>query len=258
MADTDARAIAFLDSVMLTHRSPTTGVVAIPPDLPSHRPVGGRHDRPEPGRPGPGTTSAWSSTHRQTVTSGGGNPAVAGKLDPAYQSQLCDPMPATDEPGTAAYQTTPATGATLMGAVKVTAHLTVVGDYPELVGRLWDVVPRRDPPDRGPGRRAARTSNQAAGTSRRPRANETLTFDLEPERLHLRRRPHHPARAGGQHRPVVPPVQRHLHGSPSTTSRRPSPTTGRADRRDRVGARYARRPIQVDQAGDDGHQHHDA
>lgn len=178
VADTDARAIAFLDSVMLTHRQPETGVVAIPTTCPKTAPSGAAMTGPSLAALAPDHLSLVS-THRQTVTSGGGDPAVAGKLNAAYQSPLCDPMPATDEPGTATYQTTPAAGATLMGAVKVTAHLTVVGDYPELVGRLWDVSP-------GGTRQIVALGvvrpdvDQAPGTKPTARANETLTFDLDP------------------------------------------------------------------------------
>ena len=40
IANTNARAIAFLDSVMETHKRPATGVVAIPQTCPSTAPSG--------------------------------------------------------------------------------------------------------------------------------------------------------------------------------------------------------------------------
>lgn len=176
---TDARAIAFLDSIMLTHTRPTTGVVAIPTRCPAATPSGPPVTGPSLAALARGRLTL-TSTGPQTVTSAGGDPTVAAKLNAAYASPLCDPMPAVAEPGTAVYETrAPANGVTLLGAVEVTATIHVAGNYPELVGRLWDVSPSgtrqivalgvvRPDVDQHPG-----TKPTATGA-------ETVAFDLDP------------------------------------------------------------------------------
>ncbi|MGO9457601.1 MAG: alpha/beta fold hydrolase [Acidimicrobiales bacterium] len=176
---TTARGLAFLNSVMLTHRQPPTGVVAIPTTCPASAPSGS---------PRTGATLAvlqstplsLSGSTPQTVTSTGGSPTVAASLNAAYVSKLCNPLPATAEPGTAVYKV-PAgpAGATLMGAVSVTATIKVTGNYPELVGRLWDVSPSgtRQIVALGVVRPFV---NQKPGTKPTAKAAETLTFDLDP------------------------------------------------------------------------------
>ncbi len=176
---TTARGLAFLNSVMLTHRQPPTGVVAIPTTCPASAPSGS---------PRTGATLAvlqstplsLSGSTPQTVTSTGGSPTVAASLNAAYVSKLCNPLPATAEPGTAVYKV-PAgpAGATLMGAVSVTAAIKVTGNYPELVGRLWDVSPSgtRQIVALGVVRPFV---NQKPGTKPTAKAAETLTFDLDP------------------------------------------------------------------------------
>ena len=105
---------------------------------------------------------------------------MAATLNPAYSSSLCDPMPATAEPGTAVYQRAagPA-GATLLGGVQVTARLRVTGNYPELVGRLWDVNPdgTRQIVAMGVVRPPV---NQAAGTLTTAVATTVVRFELNP------------------------------------------------------------------------------
>jgi ABC-2 type transport system ATP-binding protein len=179
IAQTNRRGLAFFDSVMIARRRPATGVVAIaqtcPKTSPSGAPVTGRS-----------LTALQHGTVRltgpanQVVTSSGGDPAVAAALNPAYSSTLCDPMPSTAEPGTAVYQRAagPA-GATLLGGVQVTARVRITGDYPELVGRLWDVNPdgTRQIVSMGVVRPAV---SQAAGTPATAGATTVVRFELNP------------------------------------------------------------------------------
>jgi pimeloyl-ACP methyl ester carboxylesterase len=135
-----AAALSFLDTVMLDHRSPPSEVLAVGQTCPATAPSSPVL-----------TASSWaalttgtlrlSADPAQTVTSAGGSPAVSAALNPAYQSKLCDPLPAAREPGTAVAAQTMTKSTTLIGGLRVTAHLHVVGDFPELVGRLWDVSP---------------------------------------------------------------------------------------------------------------------
>jgi hypothetical protein len=164
---------------MLTHTRPTTGVVALAQTCPASAPSG---------RPVKGPTLASLGPRRfrltgglpQAVTSSGGDPAVAAALDPAGAAKLCDPLPATTEPGTAIYRRAAALGGTtLVGGVQVSARLRVIGDYPELVGRLWDVSPSgtRQIVAMGVFRPSV---NQAASTKRTTTEEETVHFELNP------------------------------------------------------------------------------
>ena len=126
-----------------------------------------------------------SSGSTQTVTSSGGSPAVAAKLNPAYQSNLCDPLPAAREPGTAPAERTVSHPTTLIGALTVTAHLAVVGNYPELVGRLWDVSAggqTRQIIETGVVRPAV---NQSASAGPTTAGATTVTFELAPNEYTL-------------------------------------------------------------------------
>jgi len=184
IAQTNQRGLAFLDSVVLARRRPATGTVAIAQTCPKTSPSG-------PPITGRSLTALQHGSVRltgpadQVVTSSGGDPTVAAALDPAYAAALCDPMPATAEPGTAVYQRAagPA-GATLLGGVQVTARLRITGNYPELVGRLWDVNPDgtrqiaamgvvRPPVNQGVG-------DQAAGTPATTVTTTTVRFELNP------------------------------------------------------------------------------
>ena len=105
---------------------------------------------------------------------------MAANLNAAYVSKLCDPMPATAEPGVAVYKlpSGPA-GATLMGGVAVTATIKVTGNYPELVGRLWDVSPSGTRQIVALG--VVRPNvNQRAGTKPTAKGAQTLSFELDP------------------------------------------------------------------------------
>jgi hypothetical protein len=133
-------ALSFLDTVMLDHGTPAGGVLAVGQTCPASAPSGPVLTAP--------TWASLSTGHltlsaapAQTVTSGGGSPAVSAALDPAYASKLCHPLPSAREPGTAVAERKITTATTLIGGLRVTADLHVVGDFPELVGRLWDVGP---------------------------------------------------------------------------------------------------------------------
>ncbi len=174
----NARGIAFLDAVLRRHTRPETGVVVSPTSC-----------------TGPETTTAagtslaalqhgslvLSGPDDQVVTSTGGSAATAAQLNPAYAGKaFCHELPPGTAPGTATYRV--AVGAhprTLLGSATVTATLHVVGDYPELVGRLWDVAPD--------GSRQLVSVNvyrpsvdQAAGTPTTAAATTEMSFALTP------------------------------------------------------------------------------
>jgi hypothetical protein len=176
---TDSKGLAFLSSVMLSHSRPATGVVAVPTTCPATAPSGS----PRTGSSLTALTATpvtLSGSAAQTVTSTGGDPAVAANLNAAYASKLCNPMPDMTEPGTAVYKV-PAgpAGETLLGAVQVKATVAVTGNYPEMVGRLWDVSTSgtRQIVALGVVRPFV---NQHPGTKPTAKSSETLTFDLAP------------------------------------------------------------------------------
>ena len=158
------------------------------PDLPGQRPLGPGPARRRRGPPSAPAISPSSAAAAQTVTSSGGSPAVAAALDPAYASKLCDPLPAAREPGTALAETKMTRATTLIGGLRVTADLHVVGNFPELVGRLWDVGPGGSTrqlieagvvrPDREPVGRPATPP---------PPADTKVSFEPESQRVHGRR-----------------------------------------------------------------------
>jgi predicted acyl esterase len=88
----------------------------------------------------PGSQTFGSAT-AQSVTSGGGNPAIAAAFDPiGGTSDACKTMTAETDPGTAVYTMT-SPGFTLLGLPTVTATINTTGQFGELVSRLWDVLP---------------------------------------------------------------------------------------------------------------------
>jgi hypothetical protein len=104
---------------------------------------------------GPFTAASWAAIHpgeirlldaaAKSFDSDGGDPLNAAVDDPAGAEALlaCRTVPTSaDDPGAATYRT-PAAACTytLMGSPTVIADLNVVGDYAEVVGRLWDVAP---------------------------------------------------------------------------------------------------------------------
>jgi pimeloyl-ACP methyl ester carboxylesterase len=175
----NAAVLQFLDTVMLHHGVPPTKVLAVGQTCPASAPSSPVL-----------TASSWSalatgtltlsSASAQTVTSAGGSPAVAAALNPAYASKLCDPLPAGREPGTAVASLPVTHATTLIGAIQIHAHLQVVGNYPELVGRLWDVGPS------GQTRQIVETGivrpdvDQSAQTTAQTTAATDVTFELAP------------------------------------------------------------------------------
>lgn len=175
-----AKAISFLNTVMLSHATPPSGVLAIGTTCPSSRPSGPVL-----------TGSSWKSlftgslsfrsSSTQVVTSTGGDPATATALNPAYAGKpFCDLLPAAREAGTAVYGTTVSRATVLLGGLVVSAHLRVVGDFPELVGRLWDLNPAtgtRQLIEAGDLRPAV---NQSASDTTATVGTTEVTFELAP------------------------------------------------------------------------------
>jgi dienelactone hydrolase len=172
-------AISFLDSVVLHHKAPETGVLVRAQTCPRSAPSGPTVHAASYRALQTGSTEI-SGASAQQVTSGGGSPAVADALDGVSQP-LCDPLPAAAEPGTATYSLPVSASQDLhvLGGVTIKADLAVTGNYPELVGRLWDVAPggTRQIVEMGVYRPS---DNQSAGTSSTATANESITFQLPP------------------------------------------------------------------------------
>jgi acetyl esterase/lipase len=185
VATTNNAGIAFVNSVMLTHTRPKTGVLAIAQTCPATAPSGPASTGVSMKALAPSTVQI-SGVPAQSVTSSGGDPTTAAHLDPAYSSTLCDPLPAAREPGTAVYDTRVGPdGLTLLGGTKITAHLHIVGNYPELIGRLWDVAPgatTRQIVAMGIFRPSV---SQAAGTGANSTASQQGTFELNPNEYHF-------------------------------------------------------------------------
>ena len=122
--------------------TPLHGVEALTQTCPATAPSGG-----------PFTAATWRALHpgevrlravaTRTVLSAAGDPTVAAAIDPVGGQGACATTNGADEPGTANYRLTAATGAgyTLLGSPTVIADLTVTGTFPELAARLWDVAP---------------------------------------------------------------------------------------------------------------------
>jgi predicted acyl esterase len=95
--------------------------------------------------------------------------------------RVCDSLPATTEPGTATYSiASSGEGLHVLGGVTIKADLSVTGNYPELVARLWDVAPggaNRQIIEMGAYRPSV---NQSAGTSATATAHQSITFQLPP------------------------------------------------------------------------------
>ena len=188
IAYTNRQGIAFLNAVMFPRAGvrPPTGVRAIAQTCPASAPSG-------PAMAGTSLAAlaphvlVLSGTAAQTVTSSGGDPQIAADLNPAYAQQpLCRALPAAAEPGTARYLVPVGSSAkTLLGGVVVRARLHVVGDYPELVARLWDVAPggaTRQIVAMGVLRPSV---NQATGATPASSAEETVRFGLNPNEYTL-------------------------------------------------------------------------
>ncbi|HXQ18075.1 MAG TPA: alpha/beta fold hydrolase [Acidimicrobiales bacterium] len=179
LAFNDRTAIAFLDAVVLFHHRPQTGVLVRAQTCPASAPSGPTVHAPSWSALQTGATQLVGAAAQQ-VTSTGGDPTVANSLD-AVNHPVCDPLPAAAEPGTATYTVAAgAKGLHLLGGVTVKADLSIVGTYPELIGRLWDVSPggtTRQIVEMGAFRPSV---NQSAGTQAGTTATESASFSLPP------------------------------------------------------------------------------
>jgi len=177
----NGKAIAFLNAVMLHTGAPPTGVVAVGTTCPKSAASQPTVTYPSIGAFNAIPTISATSAGPQVVTSGGGSSKVANDLDPAYLSPYCQSLPAAREPGTALYDLSSAsTARTLVGALKIAATLRVTGEFPELIGRLWDVNPAtntRQLIEAGDLRLSVLQSS-AGGPS--GKASEQAGFELEP------------------------------------------------------------------------------
>ncbi len=126
--------------------SPRQGVTAYVQTCPRSRPSGGPFHAPTFAKLAQRQVS-FAADRPQTVSSAGGNPAVAAAIDPVTGGgDSCVSTSAAAAPGTARY-TLKRKGArpfTLIGAPRLRAGLAVNGVAPEnaqLDARLWDVAP---------------------------------------------------------------------------------------------------------------------
>lgn len=172
------RAIAFLDAEGLHRGSPQTGLYATPTTCPATAPSGTTLTGSSLASLATGSMTVTGASG-QVVTSSGGDPSTAAALNPSTKP-FCDPLPAVTEPGTASYtQAVGSSPVTLIGAPRVQATISIKGNYPELVARLWDVAPggTRQIVAMGVYRPSA---NQEAGTSTTADATASADFQLNP------------------------------------------------------------------------------
>jgi hypothetical protein len=102
---------------------------------------------------GPFVAGSWASLHpgtitfsspaAQTILSSAGDPTIAKTIDPIAGGGACATVSAADQTGVATYRLPAASGSgyTLLGAPTISANLAVIGTFPELAMRLWDVDP---------------------------------------------------------------------------------------------------------------------
>ncbi len=174
------KALLFLNSVMLGKGRTETGVLALGTTCPMSAPSG-------PLLTGP-TFAALQTGHitlsgsaAQRVTAKGGSPSVAGELNPAeFGGPYCNNLSAAREAGTAVYSVSLGKATTLVGGLVVHATFAVKGDFPEVVGRLWDV-------NTSTGTRQLIEANvyrppvdQRAGSTPSSSGKATVTFALSP------------------------------------------------------------------------------
>lgn len=180
-------AIRFLDDVMLAHRRPPTGVIAVGTTCPASAPSGPRLQRRSwhaltGGRPI--TYTSPPGAPAQLVTSSGGSAATAAALNPpnVVGKPFCQSIPDRAARGTASYTLAgPVPAATeVLGSLRVAATLAVKGDYPELVARLWDVDPSAGTRQIVQVGVFRPNVLQAPHTQASARATTTVAFELTP------------------------------------------------------------------------------
>jgi len=103
----------------------------------------------------------------QTVTSDGGDPALASAVDPIFGNGICGRHPTRNAPGTAVY-TAPSPGFTLIGQPTLKARVRTKGPFGQIVGRLWDV-----------GTDGLQTLIASGVYRLRPRQRNRIVFQLE-------------------------------------------------------------------------------
>jgi hypothetical protein len=102
---------------------------------------------------GPFRTATWAAQHPgvvtvrgsgpQTFDSAGGSTQNSASTDPFGGGDACRTVSAARDTGAATYESAPAPagGFTLVGSPTITARLRIVGDYPQITARVWDVAP---------------------------------------------------------------------------------------------------------------------
>jgi hypothetical protein len=126
--------------------TPLSGVEALTQTCPKSAPSGGPYRAPTWSELSAGEVR-FRSDRVQSLSSAGGDPAVAKAIDPIAGEGACATTSSADEPGTANYRLPAARkgGYTLLGSPTVSANLDIIGATPgentEVAGRLWDVAP---------------------------------------------------------------------------------------------------------------------
>ncbi|MGO8876707.1 MAG: CocE/NonD family hydrolase C-terminal non-catalytic domain-containing protein [Acidimicrobiales bacterium] len=174
-----AKAIAFLNAVMLHHSSPASGVLAIGTTCPASAPSGPTLQGATFSSLQAGSLS-FGSAAAQTVTSSGGSDAVANALDPAVGSPYCHELRGKRERGTAVYQLALSRATTVVGGLLVHAEVQVRGDYPELVGRLWDLDNRNGKRQLIEAGVLRLSVDESAGSSAKSEGSQPVTLELAP------------------------------------------------------------------------------
>ena len=152
--------------------TPSEGVEAFTQTCPRSAPSGGPFMAPSFSTLAGGEVR-YSSTARQTIVSGGGDPSVGLAIDPAAGGgDACAQTAADDAPGTAGYRLppAPAAGYTLLGAPTIAARFEVSGEpsVTQVAARLWDVAPD------------GRTQTLVARGLYRPSSGSSDVFQLHP------------------------------------------------------------------------------
>ena len=140
------RVHGWFDRYLRGRGSPRQGVTAYVQTCPRSRPSGGPFNAPAFAQLAHRQVR-FAAAGRQTVSSAGGNPAVAAAIDPVTGGgDSCVSTSAATAPGTARYvlKRKGASPLTLIGAPLLRADLAVSGVPPEdaqVDARLWDVAP---------------------------------------------------------------------------------------------------------------------
>jgi len=152
---------------------PAAGVTALTQTCPRAAPAEGPFTAPDFRGLARGEVSGVSQAGG-TITSAGGDPAVARAIDPAAGGgDACTQTDAADAPGTTVLRLPAAMGAgmTLLGAPAISARLRVSGAEPsvtQVATRLWDVDP------------GGRTQTLVARGLYRPSGGATDAWELHP------------------------------------------------------------------------------